>query len=326
VLHDARLHHARARRLLKDRRFDDYRREFAFDHPDAPADVAEYAVEGLPGSIYYFWSMLRVVMRTAKLVAVHNPRVAEDLRAEYPGVAIEAIRMGVAALNTAEGERRRLRQTLEIPDDAVVFATFGKVTPEKRIPAIVDALGTLRHEGINAWLLVIGDADDSSVLSTDGVRVTGYVADSTIGSYLRAADVCLCLRWPTALETSASWLRCLAAARATVLSDLPHLVDIPPDVALRVDLLNEERDLTEAMRRLASDPQLRDAVARAGHAHWAAGHTLDAMASDYERLLVAAAARTAPQQTDLPPHFISDHGADARGIAKRFDVDLDVLR
>src|SRR6266850_8175694 len=46
VLHDARLHHARARRLLHERRFDDYRREFAYDHPDARADVAEYAVEG----------------------------------------------------------------------------------------------------------------------------------------------------------------------------------------------------------------------------------------------------------------------------------------
>src|SRR5437764_10157171 len=34
VLHDARLHHARARHLLAQERADDYRREFAFDHPD----------------------------------------------------------------------------------------------------------------------------------------------------------------------------------------------------------------------------------------------------------------------------------------------------
>src|SRR5260370_37029396 len=80
VLHDGRLHHARARRLLKERRFDDYRREFAYDHPDAPPDVTEYAVEGLGGSINYFWPMLRVVMRTARLIAVHSARVAADLR------------------------------------------------------------------------------------------------------------------------------------------------------------------------------------------------------------------------------------------------------
>jgi glycosyltransferase involved in cell wall biosynthesis len=326
VLHDARLHHARARRLLKDRRFDDYRREFAYDHPDARPEVAEYAVEGLGGSIYYFWSMLRVVMRTAKLVAVHNTRVAADLRADYPGVAIESIRMGVPAIRQDVEARRRVRQTLQMPDDAVVFAAFGKVTPEKRIPAIRAALATLRREGMNAWLLLVGDADDSSAISADGIRATGYLPDEAVGSYLTAADACLCLRWPTALETSASWLRCLAAARATVLTDLPHLVDIPAPVAMRVDLLNEERDLTEAMRRLASDRPLRDALARAGHAYWEAGHTLQAMAEDYERLLPAAAARIAPEQTDLPLHFRDDHSAAARHIAARFGVEVDILR
>jgi glycosyltransferase involved in cell wall biosynthesis len=325
VLHDGRLHHSRARRLLKDRRFDDYRREFAYDHPDTRPEVAEYAVEGLGGSIYYFWSMLRVVMRTAKLVAVHNTRVAADLRADYPDVAIESIRMGVAAIRQDAEARRRVRQTLEIPDDAVVFAAFGKMTPEKRIPAILAALATLRREGMNAWLLLVGDSDDSSAISADGTRATGHVPDDAIGRYLTAADACLCLRWPTALETSASWLRCLAAARATVLTDLPHLVDIPLSVALRVDLLNEERDLAEAMRRLASDPHLRDGLARAGHAYWEADHTLQAMAEDYERLLTAAAARKAPAPTDLPLHFTEDYSEPAREIARRFGVSLDIL-
>jgi len=325
VLHDARLHHARARRLLKDRRSDDYRRELAYDHPDARPDVAEYAVEGLSGPIYYFWSMLRVVMRTARLVAVHNTRLSDDLRSEYAGVDIEAIRMGVPAIGADADARRRLRQTLHIPDEAVVFAAFGKVTPEKRIPAILSTLAVLRRDGIDAWLLVVGDAGDSPEIVADGVRATGYVADDDIGGCLAAADACLCLRWPTAVETSASWLRCLAAARATVITDLPHLVDIPSSVALRVDLLNEERDLTEAMRRLAIEPPQREALARAGHAYWRAHHTLEAMADDYLRLLPLAAARPAPAPTDLPPHFTEDYSELAREIARRFDVPLDIL-
>src|SRR5262249_14782239 len=121
VLHDARLHHARARRLLNDRRFDDYRREFGYDHPDARTAVAEYAVEGLSGSIYYFWSMLRVVMQTTRIVAVHNARVAEDLRTEYQDVAVEAIRMGVPPIDVDPEARRLVRHALEIPDDAIVF-------------------------------------------------------------------------------------------------------------------------------------------------------------------------------------------------------------
>src|SRR5262245_33121709 len=115
VLHDARLHHARARRLLDQRRFDDYRREFHYDHPDAPADFVEYAVEGLGGTIYYCWSMLRVVMETARTVAVHNERVAADLRAEFPGVPIETLRMGVPRATVSPDARTRMRRQHAIP-------------------------------------------------------------------------------------------------------------------------------------------------------------------------------------------------------------------
>jgi len=326
VLHDARLHHARASRLLKDRRFDDYRRELAYDQPDLRPEVAEYAVEGLSGSIYYFWPMLRVVMQTARLVAVHNTRVADDLRAAYPGVAVEAIRMGVAPIGADTEARRLVRHALQIPADGVIFAAFGKVTAEKRISAILSAVTALRREGLNVWLLIVGDAGDSPVMPADGVRATGYVSDAAVGAYLNAADACLCLRWPSALETSASWLRCLAAGRPTVLSDLPHLVDIPSQAALRIDLLNEERELLDAMRRLASDPQLRGDLGRGGHAYWAAGHTLQAMAEDYERLLTAAAAHSAPEPSDLPSHVADDHSEPAREIARRLGVDVDVLR
>ena len=367
VLHDARLHHARAHRLLNQKRFDDYRREFWYDHPDATADVVEYAVEGLGGSINYFWPMLRVVMRTARAVAVHNGRVAGELGDEYRDVPIDVIRMGVASLDGARdgslngdvGARARLRRELALPDDGVVFAAFGKITAEKRVGPMLRALAALTAEGINAFLLLVGDAADYPTLASeiqqygigDRVRVAGYVGDERVSAYLAAADVCLCLRWPTALETSASWLRCLAAARATVITDLAHLADIPtidsslrragPDkaghdavsrpsgpapIAIRIDLLDEEESLRRAMRRLAADARLRDDLAQAGHAYWSREHTLDAMAEDYRRVMKAAAARPAPATAGLPAHFTDDYAELARRIARQFGVDVDILR
>jgi glycosyltransferase involved in cell wall biosynthesis len=333
VLHDARLHHARARRLLNQRRFDDYRREFQWDHPDARPEFAEYAVEGLGGSIYYFWSMLRVVMRTARTVAVHNPRVADELRDEYPQTPLEIIRMGVPAIDGSNAAYARTRLALSIPEGATAFAVFGKVTAEKRIPAILRALASLVASGRDAYLLLVGDADEYGALAgelarhgvNDRVRVSGHVADDAVGAYLAAADACLCLRWPTAQETSASWLRCLAAGRATVISDLAHLVDIPDTVTLRVDLLDEDRELLRAMERLVDDSVERDRMARAGHAHWSENHTIDAMAADYERVLQAAASRPAPQPTDLPAHFTEDYSSMARGLVDRFGQRVDIL-
>jgi len=327
VLHDTRLHHARARQLLQGGRAGDYRREFAYDHPAARPEVVEYAVEGLSGSIYYFWSMLRVVMKTARLVAVHSPRVADDLRAEYQDTAIDTIRMGVPPI--ADIDRAAARRRLGLPETAVVFAAFGKVTPEKRIAAILHALGRLVADGRDACLLLVGDAGDYSGLPgelathgvADRVRVAGHVRDEDVAVHLAAADACLCLRWPTAGESSASWLRCLAARRATVRSDLAHLVDIPDAVALRVDLLDENESLYRAMTRLAINRTERDALADAGYAYWRANHTLETMAADYSRVLALAAARPAPRApADLPAHFTNDHSSTARAITAKFDL------
>ena len=355
VLHDARLHQARARRLLNQKRFADYRDEFWYDHPDAAADFVEYAVEGLGGPIYYFWPMLRVLMRTARAIAVHNGRVAAELREQYSNVPVAAIRMGVAAFEATRGTphdddveaHARVRRELDVPDRALMFAALGRVTAEKRILPILGALGTLVAEGIHAFLLLVGDAAEYPTLAEeiqrcglgDRVRLTGFVRDEAIGGYLAAADACLCLRWPTAQETSASWLRCLAAARATVITDLAHLVDVPTldpslresppgrpaPIAMRIDLLEEEECLRTAMRRLATDARLRESLARAGHAYWAREHTLEMMAADYRRVIKEAAARPAPPVADVPAHFANDYTELARGVARQFGLDVDVL-
>jgi len=126
-----------------------------------------------------------------------------------------------------------------------------------------------------------------------------------------------------------------------VISDLAHLVDIPTvgprgwrspapgigPVAIAIDLLDEDDSLRLAMRRLASDAQLRDTLGRAGHAYWKANHTLDVMVGDYRRLLALAAERQAPAPANLPAHFTEDHGGTVREIASRFGLDINhVLR
>src|SRR5439155_21209021 len=106
---------------------------------------------------------------------------------------------------------------------------------EKRIGAILRAFAALVTEGADVHLILAGDASEYPTLSHDltsagcghRVHVAGYVADEAIGDYLAAADACLCLRWPTAQETSGSWVQCLAAGRATVVTDLAHLADVP---------------------------------------------------------------------------------------------------
>ena len=112
---------------------------------------------------------------------------------------------------------------------------FGRVTAEKRVEPILRGLAALGARDSNVHLVLVGEADGFPSLASlvaehrlgERVHVTGHVADDLVAGHLAAADVCLCLRWPTAGETSASWLRALAAGRPTVITALAHLVDVP---------------------------------------------------------------------------------------------------
>ena len=347
VLHDTRIHHARARHLLSQGRPDDYRREFRYNHPGAPAGVEEFAVEGLSGSTYYLWSMLPVVLRTARLVAVHNARVAGDLREEYPGTRVDTIRMGVPpglpATGTAAEARGRLRRELGVADTATVFVAFGHVTPEKRIEPVLRGLAELVARGHDARLLLVGQPDGMPSLQTliarhgldNHVRPMGYVPDDQVAACFAAADACLCLRWPTAGETSASWLRALAAGTPTVITALAHLADVPTldattgrrshrseaPVAISVDLLDEENAVRAAMAMLSADGPLRSQLASAGHAYWLREHRLELMADDYRRVMQDAASRPVPRVEGLPSHFTDDYSALVQRIEEEMGVE-----
>ncbi len=240
-----------------------------------------------------------------------------------------------------------MRARLGVPESDVVFAAFGKMTTEKRIEVILRAFETVAGERGDVHLLLAGDTSECPAIDAGRfspalaarIHVAGYIPDQAIGEHLAASDACLCLRWPTALETSAAWVQCLAAGKPTVISDLAHLVDIPTidprgrrassasaePVAIAVDLLDEHDSLLLALRALADNPRLRDALGRAGHAYWSVNHAIDVMVRDYEQLIERAAASPVPAVTDLPPHFTDDHSTLARTITGQLGFSLDEI-
>lgn len=349
VLHDAQLHQSRAAALLtRQKRADDYRAEFAFNHPGARAGIAELVIHGLAGGVLHFWPFVRAAVTSARAVAVHGGFVAADLRERFPDAAIEVIPMGVAAPAARDEDRAVVRARHAIPSDAIVFAAIGRVTPEKRIGQALGALATLAREAVDVRLLIVGErapyfdvAEEARARGViDRVAIAEYVAEEALGSYIHASDACLCLRWPTNGETSASWLRCLAAGKPTAITDLAHLAHVPsldprtwapvpdgrdePPVCVSIDILDEDHSLVLAMRRLARDAALRAEIGARARAYWRASHTIDRMADGYRRAIAAAAARPAPRVA-LPPHMRADGTALARQITSAFGVRVDVL-
>jgi glycosyltransferase involved in cell wall biosynthesis len=363
ILHDGALHHARAEALLGDGREDDYRAEFRYNHPGVDPRVADYVVAGLEGSPYYLWSMLRIVMERARGVAVHSERLLEALQEEFEGTPVSHIAMGVPAVPEATRALTTGGEDAETAtrEGAVTFAAFGLITPEKRIAQVFEALAAVRREVPGVRLRLIGENAAHYALWQDVARhrvgdlieITGYVDDTHLDAELAAADVCLCLRWPTAHETSASWIRCLAAGRPTVVTDQLTTVDVPtldprhwqlrhtrtdaasvfqpPNpldaaVAVSIEMADEAHMLRQAVRRLATDASLRARLGTNARLWWEAHHTLDRMQRDYRRVLHwAAALPDPPVPSQWPSHLLPDPAVFARSLIAPLGVDVDVL-
>ena len=226
----------------------------------------------------------------------------------------------------------------------MVLTAVGAITPEKRLEPILQALAVVRRYQPDVRLLLVGQAmphfDAMAAAQALGVAdlvvIAGFVETDELPAYLAASDVVLSLRWPSAHETSASWLRAVAAGRPTVVTDLAQQADVPTldprswtvvhaqptlatldPVAVSIDILDEQHSLTLALKRLSADAALRTRLGAAARAHWAAGHTIELMAAAYDGLLGEVAAMPDPSVT-LPRHLRPDAAAHATRLLAAF--------
>jgi glycosyltransferase involved in cell wall biosynthesis len=342
VLHDAQVHQARALWLMRRAfpRYADYIAEFRATEPQAPPDAAYLIVAGLGESAFYqHWPMVRVLLERARLSVVHNEWLRAHLAERYPAATIDAIEMGVAdpwgtppssADDRSGVARRSLLARHGIPADALVVAAFGGVTPEKRLGPLMQAIGDLIDRVPALHLLLVGGeaahfdarAEAGRQGIADRVHITGYVPDAELPAYLAAADIGSCLRWPTNRETSASWLRCLAAGKPTLITALVHHLDVPP-IAVTIDVLEEAQGLTRALESLAVDPGSRARLGAAARQWWDAHHRLEHMAAGYERVMARAVSLPAPS-SKLPAHLGNDGSEALRTIASELGVTRDL--
>jgi len=319
ILHDARLHHARARASLAAGRADEYRAEFARQHPDVPAAAAELAVRGFDGVYYYQWPMVRSVIDASRAAASHVRGVAESLTAACPDRPVAYIALGGSVREPATAaDRRDLLARLRADDTAAVFGVFGALTAAKRIEPIMRAFALALPRVPHARLCFVGGRDASIDIDalaralnvTNEVTVIDRPSDADFDRYLGAVDVLLQLRWPSSGETSGPWLSGLSAGRPSVITDLADHVHVPAidpqswqtapgshasePVAVAVDVLDEEHSLRLAIVRLATDAELRGRLGAAARRYWEVEHSVKRSVDDYRRVITSVPAATPP--------------------------------
>ena len=337
VLHDQVMHHARGAHLRRTQRLPDYRAEVRYDRPDLEASIPALADLAVP-HLLTNWPLVRPILATARRCVVHNSAAADDLRRRYPEGRVDVVRFGVTP--PAGG---RLRRADSAP---VVFAALPHTACVRRLREILHALARVRRE-TPATLRVLGPCEDNVDLAGE-IRDAGLEACAVAGpeASWAACDVYLCLGSLGVREITDTWLRCLAAGHATVVSARARLAGTPlldartwrdlhggaeAGVAVAVDPRHESESLWLAMRRLAMDGAFREGLAKRARAWWVAqGNTETSMIDDYRRVIREAAGVLPGSGDGLPRHFRSDGLEIAEAIAEECGVqqgpfDLDRL-
>ncbi len=332
VLHDLVLHHARARMFLAApealayaaephsaaRRaaaqsvIGAYEAELAYSYPRHGRVLADAHLGTVGDLLPYAYPLFRIPVESARVTGVHNAYMAQAVAEEVPGARVARLVMPVAPAAVSTADVAALRARLGLQPGELVVASFGLLTREKRIETVARALARAAVAVPGIRLLLAGLVPDlpalERMLERLGVRartvVTGRVPLAELPAHMAAADIVVHLRYPTARETSAALLRVLAQGRPAIVPDLDNLDEVPPDAVVKVDVADEEGEVTRAILRLAAAPELRQRLGARALQFARAVHAPERCLESYEAALAETVRAPAPPARSWPAHWI----------------------
>ena len=147
---------------------------------------------------------------------------------------------------------KKLRFKLGIAEDEVMLLSLSRISYEKNIQAIVEALPMVLEENAKVKLVIVGDgpyAEDLKALVTqlhieDSVIFTGMIAPSDTALYYKAADFFISAS--TSETQGLTYLESLASGTPIIAHGNPYLDNVISDKTFGT-LYYESRDLAGAI-------------------------------------------------------------------------------
>lgn len=327
VLHDHLLHHLIAG-MSEDGNAGVYFREMAYEAGDAGVRAGWEALMTHTEVPFYHFTLNRRVLDVSLGVVVHSGYLRDLLGRDCPSCPVSVVPMGIP-LPPSPGDRAALRARLGLAPGAFVVGSFGQATAQKRLPQVLEAVAGLADEGVDVWYVVVGNVGRELDLGAElarwprlgqRVRVTGYVDDAAFNAYLHAVDVCVNLRYPTAGETSAAALRCMAARKPTIVTDIGANRELPDDACLKLPAGTREAPLLRhALRTLYAHPEACRLLGENAAAYVAREHRVpraaEALVEAVRRCLsVATLVRPRRPQRAAPSPLVQEVASRLRGM------------
>jgi len=158
------------------------------------------------------------------------------------------------------------RSHLNVEDGQLLMVTVGHVNPNKRIEAVIEALGRLGSASRGILYAVLGPCSHEykRILHRsvqrhhleETVRFLGQVPDEVLRAYLWHADLCINLRYPATEGASASLIEEMLFGKPVVVTDTGCYSELPDDCVVKIDPRQEE-SLAAVLAELIQDPHRR---------------------------------------------------------------------
>jgi L-malate glycosyltransferase len=255
---------------------------------------------------------LRLVAATATTVVANSRYTAASVRAAAPKARLEVVHnpVDLDRFNPESIDRTRARARLGTAGTRrVLLGVVAQLSPWKGQDTAIEALTLLRHDGLDAHLLLIGSAKfvaDSTRFDNEGFvsglhemvaraglqdRVSWLGERDDIPDIVRALDVLLLPSWEEPFGRAV--IEAMALRVPVIATDVggpPEIIDdgrdgyvLPP---------RQPRAWANAIRCLAESPERSVEMGRAGRRKveesFAVAHHVAAMLGVYERAVVSA--------------------------------------
>ena len=268
VLHDVSIHHMMAAILFATGKVKDYIAEMQYNHGSEGEVAARTFISngGIPPweKTGLKFPMNKRLVDKAKGVIVHSQFARSFVKGVRRNVPMKVINLFSDVIVESEvQEREEARQRLGVPQGTLILASFGYISPNRRIEEVLKALHIFRKISSVPFLYYlvgavsnpeykIGELINNLGLDNN-VIMTGYVEMHQYIDIMKAADICLNLRFPYYGESSANLHRMLGMGKVIVVSDLGAFKEYPDDIVIKIKVGCEVNELVNVIKRIIED-------------------------------------------------------------------------
>jgi glycosyltransferase involved in cell wall biosynthesis len=291
VLHEPILHHFVFSQTVGNNRLRDYLRELDYCYKDERSRIVKLTLEDRDESSWYDYPLVDRIVDSSIGVIVHSDFARRKIMEVNPEIKVKKIPHHYAPPPSDHMRSRELvREILGFADGDFLVGSLGYMTASKRIDTLLRAVASIKKEGHNIKLLLVGKLMpgceatrwiEELGLERD-VLVTGFVDTRTFREYLNVPDIFVVLRHPSAGETSGSVIKMMGAGTPVMVSDHYAFSELPDDCCIKVATgETEQEELTRKLVHYIENPSERLELGARSRRYILANHDIQSSARSY---------------------------------------------